>query len=206
MDKYPLCEFKLKGKTFQAFTAPDDFGHTPWERDDGHGPVRWVRDAREEKRPGERILWQERDGGYLYDFAAAVKFARKDGWSAADLSDAGPYATREDQATAKELGITVTTLRAERAAKDGTPGERAAKAAEADFQFLHGFCRGDWCYVGVIVEGAGERESLWGIESDAEDYLKETARDLANEILDRVAEKRRLAELRHCLVGSAPCA
>ena len=150
MDKYPFCTIELQGRTFQAFTAPDDSGDAPWDSCDGHGPVSdWRR--RESKRAGELVLCEDRGSCRFYDFAAAVKLARKDGW------DTPPY-------------------------KQGTPGERAERAATADFKFLREYCRGDWYYVGVIVECDGERDSLWGIESCAGEYLKETAHELAQEL------------------------
>lgn len=56
----------------------------PWDNSDGHGPVRV--DLKENKAPGERILGQAgaRDQWYLYDFAEAVKIARRDGWGDGD--------------------------------------------------------------------------------------------------------------------------
>jgi len=164
MDKYPLCTIELNGRTFQAFTAPDDSGDAPWECNEGHGPVSDWR-KRDSKRAGELVLCEDRRYCRFYDFAAAVKLARKDGW------DTPPY-------------------------KQGTPGERAERAAMADFKFLRGYCRGDWYYVGVIVECDGECESLWGIESTADEYLKETAHELAHELarhMDNTARRAQVA-------------
>jgi hypothetical protein len=74
----------------------------------------------------------------------------------------------------------------------GTPKQRAALAAEADFQRLKAYCDGKWCYVGVVVElldddgdSMGlEEESLWGVESDGE-YWRGVATDLARELIVR---------------------
>lgn len=53
----------------------------PWEEWDGHGPVSdW---ERREKRPGEMILAEDRGFKRFYDFAEAVKVARRDGWNCA---------------------------------------------------------------------------------------------------------------------------
>jgi hypothetical protein len=173
-DEWEVERFTHKGRQFVVSHCYDDTCDTPWEREDGHGPVRHVQ-HREEKRPGERVLYaKERGYLLLYDFAAAVKLARKDGW------DTPPY-------------------------KQGKPGERAARAAKADYERLRRFCNNDWAYVGVIVRAPGLQDaSLWGIESDSPDYHKEVARELADEMLAEAREQRRKAEVKHCLVGSAP--
>lgn len=57
----------------------------PWDHDDGHGPVSdWTR---RDKLPGERVLCEDHRSKRYYDFAAAVRLAKKDGW------DAPPYKT-----------------------------------------------------------------------------------------------------------------
>ena len=51
----------------------------PWDREDGHGPVSdWTTRA---KRPGEMILTRDRGSHRFYDFAEAVKIAKRDGWN-----------------------------------------------------------------------------------------------------------------------------
>jgi hypothetical protein len=58
------------------------------------------------------------------------------------------------------------------------------RAVLADFNRLQAWLAGDWCYVGVIVtpdDGEGEPASLWGIESDCDDYLQDVAHELADE-------------------------
>lgn len=142
----------------------DDHQDAPWDIECGHGPVsEWTTRA---KKPGERVLCSDgrgrsRNGSRrYYDWAEAISIAKRDGW------DAPPYG-------------------------EGTKGQRAARAAEADFKRLRGWCEGDWEYVGVVVsvEQDGEEielhaASLWGIESDCRDYLRE----VANELFDEVAE------------------
>jgi hypothetical protein len=55
----------------------------PWQNSDGHGPVRAINDlGRELKRPGERVLWGEHNTTWLYDWQAACKMAREQGWNA----------------------------------------------------------------------------------------------------------------------------
>jgi hypothetical protein len=108
------------------------------------------------------VLCSDRRSKRYYDFQAAVAQARAEGW------DAAPYT--------------------------GTRGERAARAAMADFKRLRDWCDNHWHYCGVIVrllddegDDMGESESLWGIESDADDYHREVAQELAEEILARLA-------------------
>ncbi len=152
--------FEHMGLSFKVEFEADEFGQTPWD-DDGHGPVSdWTT---RDKHPGERVLHSDRNSKRYYDFAEAVKLALKDGW------DAPPYT--------------------------GTKGERAARAAEADYERLRAWCNNDWYYIGVVVtlldtdgNETRERESLWGIESDCEDYLTEVAYELAEEIAGRVGE------------------
>ncbi len=145
--------FTHNGRSFTASIEADDSQDAPWEREDGHGPVRVVRVRgglahAGVKRPGERLLHSDGWTCWLYDWQAACKIARRDGWNAA------PY---------------------------DAPG-RIERAVSADFERMRGWLADDWHYVGVIVsadDGESERESLWGIESDADDYLQEVAHELA---------------------------
>lgn len=159
--------FNHQGMTFCLTLETEDFHRRkPWIEDDGHGPVSdWRRTdylSRPTKAPGERILFRDGRSFRTYDFAEAVRIARRDGW------DAPPY-------------------------KTGTKGQQAARAAEADFNRLRQWCEGQWWYVGVVVEllddegePTGETASLWGIESDADNYIAEVGQDLAGEIVDRL--------------------
>jgi hypothetical protein len=132
----------------------------PWKEHDSHGPVtEWVR---RDKAPGERVLIADRHGAKrFYDFAAAVKLARKDGWGS--VGDEGLK-----------------------------PGEKAVKAAEADFARLKAWCDDEWSWLGVAVTVSREGvrltgkydHALWGIDGnwngENADYLTE----IANELLD----------------------
>jgi hypothetical protein len=133
----------------------DNNDPAPWDRECGHGKVsQWTTRA---KQPGERVLVSDSRKCRYYDFAEAVRIAKRDRW------DAPPYG-------------------------EGTKGQRAARAAEADFNRLRRWCERDWQYVGVVVsvEQDGEEieshaSSLWGIESDCTDYLREVAEELFDE-------------------------
>lgn len=163
MDKWEIERFTLHGREFIVYHSPDDTGDTPWGREDGHGPVSDWR-PKDSKRPGGMVLNEDRGFCRFYDFAAAVKLARKEGW------DTEPY-------------------------KQGTPGERAHRAAMADYQRLRDWCHDGWCYIGVIVYCGREHTSLWGIESDCDDYLAEVARDLAGELAHDMDKADRTALL-----------
>jgi hypothetical protein len=61
----------------------DEYADAPWDSDCCHGPVSdWTS---RDKRPSERVLVDDsrgyRKSHRLYDVAAAVEMARRDGWS-----------------------------------------------------------------------------------------------------------------------------
>jgi hypothetical protein len=166
------CE--VDGFKVRATIKHDDHGDAPWDNDCGHGPVSdWTS---RNKRPGERVLSVADRGGSrrFYDFAEAVRLARKDGW------DTPPYQT-------------------------GTPGQRAARAAERDFEVLRAWCRDDWWYVGIVVSVVRDgiklgSASLWGVECNYPGannaYLLEVANELLPEALDEA--RKAIAKLCAC--------
>jgi len=150
-------------RTIDGFkvTARIEYDHDmgePWKEHDGHGVVsEWTTRA---KRPGERVLNQDRGSYRYYDFAATVRLARRDDW------DAPPYGT----GTAKQ--------RAERAAE----ADYRRMKAWCDNEW-------HWCGVVLSVSRAGiclddHAASLWGIESDAGDYFEEVFDELIDDALD----------------------
>lgn len=163
------------GCTFRVSVEDDDCKDPPWECCDGHGPVRQVYAyyGRPEKRPGERILHEDRGTYWLYDWEAACKMAREDGWNAA------PY----------------------------DAPNRIERAVQADFDYLRGWLTDQWNYVGVCVRMIDDNDepitgeydhALWGIESDAKDYIEETAHELALQCAEdkgRTTEQRRASWL-----------
>jgi hypothetical protein len=72
------------GLKFRVHIEQDDTNDAPWEREDGHGPVRCVRKRAEGKRPGERILHENYPDIWLYDWQEASKIAKRDGWGGND--------------------------------------------------------------------------------------------------------------------------
>jgi len=164
------------GFTITATIYHDADHGAPWEEEDGHGPVTDWRpygyNQHPTKAPGERVLARSGRSVRLYDWAEAVKIAKRDGW------DAPPYG-------------------------EGTAGQRAVRAAEADFQHLRRWCEDQWHYVGVgvVVSRAGVdltdeyAHAIWGTENTAADHLNDLAADLVGDALD--AARAKLAELAH---------
>jgi len=153
------AEYAGKAFTFRVSFEEDTDSGEPWKECDGHGPVSDW--VSRDKFPGEFVLNGGRHGSKrFYDYAEACRIARRDGW------DAKPY-------------------------NDGsqTKRQQAAKAALSDFNYLRGWCVGDWQYVGVVVtllDDNGEETSvsgsLWGVE-DQNDYHHTAALELAGELL-----------------------
>jgi hypothetical protein len=154
----------------------DDTDHgAPWEENDGHGVVSdW---ARRDKRPSELILNTDRGSKRFYDVAESTKIAKRDGWGLADEARV---------ALEKKLGCAPTQ------------GQIIAQAVQHDFEFLYGWCNDQWNYVGVIVtiidgEDAPPRDyehAVWGIQSNDNTYIAETA----NELVDDILHERRIAQ------------
>ena len=152
--------FTHNGKTYAARLERDETHSAPWIEECEHGPITgW---ERRDKAPGELVLVEDRGLACFYDFQEACRIARREGWNAK------PYDVPGE-----------------------TKRQRAAKAARADYERMRQWCDDIWFYVGVIVAPVcpccseideSESRSLWGIESDAGDYLQEVARELADEI------------------------
>jgi hypothetical protein len=151
--------FTLKGVDYVAEVHHDSDMGAPWEEHDGHGPVSdWTTRA---KRPGEIVISEDSRGRSrrYYDFAAAVRIAKADGWNAP------PYDVPGE-----------------------TKGRRAVKAVMADYARLRAWCDDEWYWVGVVVRRAdscsccGASESCWGIESDSPEWIREVAEEMAEQL------------------------
>lgn len=154
---YDREEFTHRGIRFLFRTERDDDMAEPWKEHDGHGIVsEWTSRA---KRPGERILIEDRGSYRYYDVQASTKLALRDGWDAEPYHAAHPTETKREQ---------------------------AVRAVAADFQHLRGWCHDDWYWCGVIVRrlDTGAEESMWGIESTDAAYHATVAHDLAEELID----------------------
>jgi len=56
----------------------DEYHGAPWDNEDGHGPVsKWTN---RDKHAGELVLCSDRDSKRYYDYAEAVRIAKRDGW------------------------------------------------------------------------------------------------------------------------------
>lgn len=193
-------EFEHNGAQYVATIEIDDSHGAPWDEEDGHGDVTgW---KRREKLPGELVLAGDGRGGLgtdaarrFYDFAGACKTARRDGWGF--LPGELKYEKRGDCWHAWCEGfdgkehVSTDANRAIRAVYDEhratmTARQYAAGAARADYERLRAWCNDEWCYIGVVVtrDETGETESLWGVESDAGEYIRDVARELAEQLLD----------------------
>lgn len=200
------------GARFRVTVEPDVNQSPPWKEEDGHGPVSEWRAGRHgdrpHKAPGERVLFRGHGAILAYDYAEACRIARRDGWGYLP----GPMRTRLTNLGASfpkigpvweatsgtftgfgpNINAAIRDLYARHRASH-TARSYAAAAADADYWRLRRWCEGEWYYVGVIVEilddagdPIGESESLWGIESDADEYIVEVAHALAGEILHRL--------------------
>lgn len=204
------------GFTFSAELASDDDQGTPWDNEDGHGPVSdWRRkswNGHFDKSPGELLLCDDNPSGLrgtssarFYDFAEACRIARRDGWGVPAYSlirDNGANGLSrctghwfDDQRNLiahrsdwhDDCNAAISQVYAMHRATM-TARQYAALAARADFERLRNFCDGDWHYCGVIVTVSRNgielaSASLWGVESDAGDYLREVADELACEAM-----------------------
>ena len=89
----------------------------------------------------------------------------------------------------------------ELALKDGwcmpAPGETkkqtAARAVDADFEYLRAWCNDEWYWVGVVVQVFRDKQSiggdsLWGI--DSETYAREEGKFIAQYLIDADLKQR----------------
>ena len=165
------------GHEFRVTIVADDIGEPPWERADGHGPVRHLRHpGRPGTKPGEVLLHYDRGDWWLYDVAEATRIAKRDGWGVAE----------------SEWPKVWQHFRKNPALCPAKPTRNmiAAYAVHLDMKFLAGWLNDDWCYVGVCVQLLDEdgeaitdqyQHALWGVESCSKDYIKEVAHELAEQ-------------------------
>lgn len=165
--------FEREGLKFRVNIPYDDSGRAPpWEECDGHGPVSdWTHNA---KGPGDRELCRDGSSRRFYRWQEAIQIAKRDGWG---------LCKEDKEKIEKTLG------------RPMTKGEICAEAVQRDFDYLRRWCNNNWWYVGVIVtlldddeEDTDDTESVWGIESFCDDYILETAHDLADEIIRRLKD------------------
>lgn len=145
--------FERNGRRYKVAFPHDDSGDTPWDRQ-SFGVV----------------------SDYKHHaFGQGTKPPKKPGemilyW------DRGTYRTFDFAETCRQYR------------NEGCTRKEAAESAMADFKLFKGWCEDRWTYVGVVVtllddddEKTDKSASLWGIESDADDYLETTAYELADD-------------------------
>lgn len=166
---YDNDTFEHRGRTFRVEFPFDDSHAAPWKECDGHGEVsEWTT---RDKSPGERVLHSDRQSKRFYDVQSTTAIARRDGWGLGD----------DDKAKL-----------AQRLGREPTRGDIVVAAVDRDFEYLRGWCNDEWHYCGVVVrldEDVSESESLWGIENNDYAYCESVARDLADEICDRLDDE-----------------
>jgi len=143
----------------------DNDSGAPWDYEDGpwcsiHGPVSdWTT---RNKRPGEMVLSSDRRMKRFYDFAEAVKIAKREGWNTA------PYNWSSEGARAHAAAM--------------ADFERLRRWCADDWHYCG--------IVVTLLNADGEPDSvdasLWGIESDSPDYHDEVIGDLIAECLHQI--------------------
>lgn len=177
MNNYPTHTDTV---THNGYTVKIEYFHdadagAPWGNCDGHGNVTCINTpyyGNIEKKPGHVVLYRgnRNEYSYLYDFQAAIKTAKKEGWNAE------PYTPEND-----------------------TPGKRALRAVNADMKYLRGWCSDDWQYVYIVctlLDSDGEEtditDSLCGVETYKDHHETEGA-DMARALVDGHIEGKRQA-------------
>lgn len=177
---------EISGLTFRVDIEQDNSSGRPWEECDGYGPVReatrnFHHNGGSEKRAGEIVLHAGDRNHYtwLYDWAGAMKLAKKDGWGVSEEHHPEGWDAL-------------------------TEAQKREVAVQRDFDFLQAWCDEEWVWVGVTVtlqvpdedgdlvdyEGPLEAEfhdSLWGMEywvyhmgdKSKNTHVEETAQELA---------------------------
>jgi hypothetical protein len=183
--------FTHRGYSFKVTHARDEFMGEPWKEHDGHGEVsEWTS---RDKAPGERVLIEDRGRSRrYYDVAGAVRTARRDQWGAVCCASCGQEA---GGIGTPAYGTVHAIEPADHPFVREPRGATAARAVEADFKYLRGWCLDEWswtCVDVVLLDERGratdERESLGGIDGDHDGgkYLTEVAYELADEIVSRL--------------------
>lgn len=179
--KYDGDTFTCGAYTFRVKVERADDMAEPWKEHDGHGPVsEWTSRA---KRPGERVIAEDRSHKRYYDMREAVKIALRDKWG---VKRPGTVGHPDDY---KPL--------------DGESKRAyAARAAEADYAHLRAWCRDEWewLYIDVVLldedgRETGERAGVGGVEDPDGSYWPVCAGELAEEIVGRIEVDAPLVQL-----------
>lgn len=167
---YHNDKFERNGLTFRFKCENDDTTGYPWEEHDGHGPVRGG--DKSTKLPGERVLG--RNQRWIYDFATAVRIAKRD-WICGE-----PKAT---------VGV-----RAVAAVEEDF--ERMRQWCDDDWNWV-----GVVVELLDDEDNVIESDSIWGIESDSGDYLETVAFELADGLSAEPMKRMEFAALAQVLAA-----
>ncbi len=178
-------DFEHNGKQFRVFIECDYDAGFPWDREDGHVNVtEW---ERRDKRPSEVIIKEDCGSRRFVCIREAIAKATREGWG---LNDGGM------QALAEKLN------------RKPTKRQVIAEAVRLDIERMRAWCNDEWGYVGVCVslldsegESIGNKyaATLWGIESDSDEFIREVTRELA---IDAIAEaEETMARISEALKG-----
>lgn len=170
------------GYNFKVTFERDEGMDAPWKESDGHGPVH--RHEADWKAPGFRPLngegdWRRVARGrnilWMYDWQAAIKLARKDGWGC-------------DDEVAKEYY--------QKPASELTLKQRCAAAVAWDFDHLRRWLNDDWWWVcvGVRCEETDACDFLGGLCSDDHKYMDEWVDETIDNLVPLTKFERKMRE------------
>jgi hypothetical protein len=199
--------YEYKGHSFKVTIEGDGDMGEPWKEHDGHGVVSdWTS---RDKRPGERVLCEDRGSKRFYDVQASSKIARRDGWGLGDDDKAellkrlcamrrvkrSTYRVVNNIRQDKVEWVDVQTRDPN---KPLTAGEIHAEAVRLDFEYLRGWCNDQWEWKWIRVEMVDEDEcemgyddSIGGVESSEEDYLFMTVEECMDNCISAYNDARK---------------
>lgn len=163
--------FELNGREFRVKFEQDDCSEPPWSCCDGHGPVR------QSKNPHWHRETDKKPGERPLNKPGRNEYQFYYDWA-------------EAVRIAKADGWNTAPYDAPNA---------AARAVQADFDYLRGYIAGDWCYLVVIVTDieTGESDSL-GMVGSLGDYASECVYELADDLAQAYAVTNRFADAMAC--------
>lgn len=154
-DTYSTETREAHGHEWTVEWAYDADCGAPRDNEDGHGPVSdWTSRC---KLPGEMVMANDRGLRRYYDFAAAVKQARAEGWNTAPYE----WPTKGAQAAAAAL-------------------------ADFEYLSGWCNDAWHYCGITVKLDGTDFEASLWGIESEGDEHHEEVIADLMAECLHQL--------------------
>ncbi len=166
----------IDGYTVTVSVYVDEDMGPPWKQHDGHGPVsEWTT---RKKRPGERMLNDDKASCRFYDWQEAIVIAKRDNWGIPDEAKA-------------ELSAKLK--------REPTKDEITAEAVRRDFEYLRGWCNDEWQWHGYETTITGpdgvehEGDSCWGFD-DSHYMITEAFDNATSTIEDLKAEAVKAAE------------